>query len=541
VNTKEFTAFILNHAKGRRWFILAAAIGNGLAMAVLMYTLISGVEGYAAHGQVPLRSLGLFVASIALFHLLQSKGGDAAVQATVNALNQMEKRVCDKLRRIDYQAFKDFDPGLIYTALGSDKVGMIMAARFLIPTLSGVVVVIFTGFYLAFISVPALCMVAASLAFVIYLRSSIHRRIHSRAGDDRKANEIFTASLSDIIDGFSELKMHCSRSEHLFCEKVEPGIEHKHKRLLGTEALQMKSLAIEQATLFLPLGLTVFLLPNFFEVTPADLVRIISVTMVAIWPAFTLVQFGPLAYSAGKAIDGMREIEKKLDGKQLEPELGTRSMPTPPDFKTIGTKSLIYKYPDQSGQSSSFEITIENFYLKKGELTIVSGGNGSGKTTLMRVLAGLTFPTTGSFYVDEKTMSQVGEDEYRALFSVIFPDFHLFDRFYGLEVDPGQFNEWTHRLQLKDKIKDGQIMVNDLSSGQRKRMALLTAILENRPVLLLDEVAADFDPMFRELFYREILPALKQEGRTVFAISHDDRYYDVADQLLTMQYGAFIR
>ncbi|MBU0972421.1 MAG: ATP-binding cassette domain-containing protein [Proteobacteria bacterium] len=539
MNTKEFTEFVLKHAGKKRWFILWAAMGNGLSMAVLMYTLIMGVEGYAETGQVPLRALGLFGASLALFYLLQAKGGDAAVASTINALNLMEKRVCDKLRRIDYAGFKDFEPGLIYTALGSDKVGMIMASRFLVPTLSGIVVVIFTGVYLAFISLPALGMVAASLAFVIYVRYGIHRRIHNRSVEDRKATEKFTASLSDILDGFSELKMNRSRSEHMFTEKVAPGIEYKHDRIKGTEALQMRSLAIEQATLFLPLGLIVFLLPNFFGVNAQDLVRIISVTMVAIWPAFSLVQFGPMAYGAGRAIDGMREIEKKLEENRLEPELGQGPTPVPPEFKTIGTHSMTYAYPAQPGQEP-FGITIKDFWLKQGELTIVSGGNGSGKTTLMRVLAGLTFPTTGSFYVDETSSAQVGEHNYRALFSIIFPDFHLFDRFYGLTVDPEQFNTWTKRLHLGDKIKEGRILVNDLSSGQRKRMALLTAILENRPVLLLDEVAADFDPGFREMFYRKILPLLKEEGRTIFAISHDDRYYDVADQLLTMVYGSFI-
>ncbi len=540
MNTKKFTEFVLEHAGKKRWFILWAAMGNGLSMAVLMYTLILGVEGYAETGQVPLRALGLFGASLGLFYLLQAKGGDAAVESTINALNLMEKRVCDKLRRIDYAGFKDFEPGLIYTALGSDKVGMIMAARFLVPTLSGIVVVIFTGVYLAFISLPALGMVAASLAFVIYIRYGIHRKIQNRSPEDRKATEKFTASLADILDGFSELKMNRSRSEHMFTEKVVPGIEYKHDRIKGTEALQMRSLAIEQATLFLPLGLIVFLLPNFFGVEAEDLVRIISVTMVAIWPAFSLVQFGPMAYGAGRAIDGMREMEKKLEDNRLEPELGQGPTPVPPEFKTIGTQSMTYAYPAQPGQEP-FGITIKDFWLKQGELTIVSGGNGSGKTTLMRVLAGLTFPTTGSFYVDEKSSAQVGEENYRALFSIIFPDFHLFDRFYGLTVDPEQLDTWTKRLHLGDKIKEGRILVNDLSSGQRKRMALLTAILENRPVLLLDEVAADFDPRFREMFYREILPILKEEGRTIFAISHDDRYYDVADQLLTMVYGSFVQ
>jgi ABC-type siderophore export system fused ATPase/permease subunit len=126
-------------------------------------------------------------------------------------------------------------------------------------------------------------------------------------------------------------------------------------------------------------------------------------------------------------------------------------------------------------------------------------------------------------------------------------DFHLFDKFYGSDLDDAgtagaagaeYLHKWVEMLGLSGKVESaGSLPVTELSTGQKKRMALLAAIMEKRDVLLLDEVAADFDPYFREKYYKEILPALKKEGRTLFVISHDDRYYDIADRVLTMREG----
>ena len=79
-----------------------------------------------------------------------------------------------------------------------------------------------------------------------------------------------------------------------------------------------------------------------------------------------------------------------------------------------------------------------------------------------------------------------------------------------------------------------------LSSGERKRLALVLSLLEDKPILLLDEWAAEQDPPFRRKFYHEILPWLKRQGKTVVAVTHDDDHYDVADRVLRMQFGKFV-
>jgi putative ATP-binding cassette transporter len=86
-------------------------------------------------------------------------------------------------------------------------------------------------------------------------------------------------------------------------------------------------------------------------------------------------------------------------------------------------------------------------------------------------------------------------------------------------------------------VKDGVLSTTALSQGQRKRLALLTAYLEDRPIYLFDEWASDQDPFFRDIFYKQLLPELKRRGKTVFVISHDDRYFDIADRAIKLDYG----
>jgi putative ATP-binding cassette transporter len=86
-------------------------------------------------------------------------------------------------------------------------------------------------------------------------------------------------------------------------------------------------------------------------------------------------------------------------------------------------------------------------------------------------------------------------------------------------------------------VRDGVLSTVDLSQGQRKRLALMTAYLEDRPIYLFDEWAADQDPVFKEVFYLALLPELKARGKTVIVISHDDHYFHVADRILKLDYG----
>jgi putative ATP-binding cassette transporter len=100
-------------------------------------------------------------------------------------------------------------------------------------------------------------------------------------------------------------------------------------------------------------------------------------------------------------------------------------------------------------------------------------------------------------------------------------------------------HEYLERLHLNHKvtIKDGVFSTTQLSQGQRKRLALLCAYIEDRPFYLFDEWASDQDPLFKEVFYTQLLPELRSLGKAVLVITHDDRYFGVADRLIKLDYG----
>jgi putative ATP-binding cassette transporter len=195
------------------------------------------------------------------------------------------------------------------------------------------------------------------------------------------------------------------------------------------------------------------------------------------------------------------------------------------------------------GADSLDEFTVGpvDLTVAPGELLFITGGNGSGKTTLAKLIVGLYTPDQGELWYDDERVTDENRDSYRQFFSAVFSDFFLFESLLGLE--PAQLDdrarEYIRRLRLQEKVRvqDGVFSTTALSQGQRKRLALLTCCLEDRPVLFFDEWAADQDPSFKEFFYFTILPGLKAQGKTVIVISHDDRYYGVADRIVHLESG----
>jgi putative ATP-binding cassette transporter len=201
-----------------------------------------------------------------------------------------------------------------------------------------------------------------------------------------------------------------------------------------------------------------------------------------------------------------------------------------------------FAYEDET-KAEQFRIGPLSFDINAGETLFIIGGNGSGKSTLLKVLCALYRPDEGTLQIDDLTIDGDTLYAYRDLFSIIFSDFHLFGQLYGLlHVNPQTVNELLERMQLDNKISyaDGRFSSLELSTGQRKRMALLVSLLEDRQILIFDEWAADQDQEFRRYFYEHLLYELKSEGKTIIAVSHDDRYFHHADRIIKMEYGKLV-
>jgi putative ATP-binding cassette transporter len=214
-----------------------------------------------------------------------------------------------------------------------------------------------------------------------------------------------------------------------------------------------------------------------------------------------------------------------------------------PEFRRIDLVQISHSYVHEKDETN-FVLGPMNLSFKPGEIVFLAGGNGSGKSTLAKIIAGLYPPESGQILWDGRPVEAANRDDYRQLFSAVFYDFYLFDSFMGLQHNGLDERAQVYLRQLhldhKVKVRNGALSTLSLSQGQRKRLALLTAYLENRPFYLFDEWASDQDPLFKETFYTQLLPELKARGKAVLAITHDDRYFHLADRLYKLDYGQLV-
>jgi len=212
-------------------------------------------------------------------------------------------------------------------------------------------------------------------------------------------------------------------------------------------------------------------------------------------------------------------------------------------FARLDLRGVVHSYHTEQ-DDSRFVLGPIDLSFHPGELVFLVGGNGSGKSTLAKIITGLYLPEAGEIRLDGQPVTHLNRDDYRQLFSVVFADFYLFENLMGLRsVDlDARAREYLKKFHLNHKVKvtDGVLSTTAVSQGQRKRLALLTAYLEDRPFYLFDEWASDQDPCFKNIFYTQLLPELKARGKTVLVITHDDKYFDFADRIIKLDYGRII-
>jgi len=357
----------------------------------------------------------------------------------------------------------------------------------------------------------------------------------------REAEDNLQKHYSAIAEGAKELRIHRPRRHAMLTQNIQGTADHicdTHVRSINIFVIA-KSLG--SMLFFVVIGLTLTLQSLWPSADPAVMSGFVLVLLYMKGPLETLIGNLPIVSRAQIAFRRIADLSERFSSP--EPHLLLQAADKPaPNMEHLELRDVQYAFPPVEG-SAPFKLGPVNLSIEPGEILFIVGENGCGKTTLIKLLLGLYTPQQGEVRLNGNKVDAEGLDDYRQMFTTVFADYYLFDDLVQNDKTlPSDATRYLERLEIAHKVsvRDGAFTTTDLSTGQRKRLALINAWLDERPVLVFDEWAADQDPTFRRIFYTELLPDLKRLGKTIIVISHDDRYFDVADQLVRMSAGQVV-
>ncbi len=393
-------------------------------------------------------------------------------------------------------------------------------------------------FYLASQSLPVFLAMVACVGFATVTVQALLGNARKYLKESRAENDTLLKHFGSLTAGTKELKLSGLRRRSFLEDDLGPSAARSKNYQVRALTLFSVATGWGNLLLFFIIGMILFALPKLLkDVTPAVL-SAYSLTIIFLMVPFgNLFQRLPFLMQANVALAKVDEMGLTLES-QAETNALSHIQDSNSPAKSIALSNVVHQYRGDK-EDTPFTLTIPKLEIPAGQLVFIVGGNGSGKSTLAKILMGLYPPETGTIAWDNQVVTADGLPNYRENFSAVFADFHLFDRVLETPETKERSQLYLEKLQIAHKvsIQDGILSTTALSTGQRKRLALLNAYLEDRSVYVFDEWASDQDPVFRELFYHTILQELKAKGKTVIVISHDDRYFNVGDRLIKLDYG----
>ncbi|HWF18072.1 MAG TPA: cyclic peptide export ABC transporter [Verrucomicrobiae bacterium] len=451
----------------------------------------------------------------------------------------------DLIRRIlsvPLRRLEEIGSPAILVAL-TDDVFNIAQALLAIPLTSVNIALVFGGaVYLGWLSwkLLATMMIFMVLGGISYrlLIGSAYKYLHLAREEESRLYRHFRS----LTEGIKELKLHRNRRVNFMREHVWESAEAFQNHNVRAEYRFVLAQNWNYILLYVLVGLLIFVLPGVQPISTPTLTGYVLMILFLMGPLAGVMSSFSLF---GRAEVALEKVEK-LGGTLASYEAERDALPkteTKEFIEELELVNVIHTYRTDSDERD-FVLGPVNLQFGPSELVFLVGGNGSGKSTLAKIITGLYFPEGGEIRLNGKVVDHHNRDEYRQIFSAVFADFYLFDTLMGLNGShlDEQAQEYLEELHLHRKVKiaNGALSTTSLSQGQRKRLALLTAYLEDRPFYLFDEWASDQDPQFKRVFYTQLLPELKARGKTVLVITHDDQYFHLADRIIKLDYGQVV-
>lgn len=508
--------------------LASAAFGIGFVAVIHR-----AIDGHGTGQQLALAFIGFGLGRVLTAYFCTTLLGAHAQEMVI----ELRRKLIGRVLGAPYRNVEKAGAARIHSVLTQDFATLARALESVAVLLMNGALVVGGAAYLAYLSPTALgCALGLAVpsALVFHFMT---RRARPSIALQRDEHDRMNKHLAALTDNLKELKLHQPRRRSFLNEgllevteaTLDYDAEGRERFLLGQAA--------QQVLLLIMLGGILFVLPLGGEARAGLATGYALIGLFMLGPLAQLGRLVPLFQAADVALERIEELSARLGDRTLEPDADPGLRPT---LRNVELREVAYRYDDER----AFVLGPIDLDLRPGELVFITGGNGSGKSTLARVLTGLYSATEGELLWDGAPVTQELRDTYRQLWSGVFSELSVLDRLYGLG---GMRNEAKARALLQRlglarivRMENGVFSTASLSRGQSKRLALMVALLEDRPMYLFDEWAADQDPELRRMFYRELLPELREQGKAVVVITHDDRYFDAADRVVHLQDGRVV-
>jgi cyclic peptide transporter len=522
------------HYLSKRKALLALATLLSAVSASLSIVLVGYINDLATGGlEQPGRALLEVVGLITVTFLLNGLSQTYLASFGASAIAELRRDLSERFLRLDHEQMRAIGKHRVVGSLIAD-VGRIATLLMVLPLfVFNLALALFCLGWLLLVSPSLFLVFALFMGFAV--GSSLYLALWSGglALAIREEEDALFESFRALADGKKELSLSEARAEHFLGVVLEGSVERN--RVLSYSAQKWWNFSSNWANtmIFCALFTIVFVGDTWLGADGGTVVQFVLGTLFLMNPLSFMI-------TASQDVTLGLASARKVSDLGIDMSSPLPALLEPPSWTVLKARELVYRYPHDE-----FVLGPVDLAITRGEILFLVGGNGSGKSTLALLLAGLARPSGGHIELDGRRVEEEELPGYRQLFTAVFSDFYLFrhpvDR-AGACVPDERVNALLERMALSDKVtaRDGALSTLELSQGQRKRLAMVQCYLDDADIYLFDEWAADQDPEFRAYFYTELLPELKARGRTVIAVTHDDRYFGCADRIVVLERGQLV-
>ena len=538
---KGFVRFLLSGSKAMLGLLILCGLLAGFSSIGLL-AVINRLLHHA--GGIP-HALAVAFIGLALLKIATNAMSQLLlVYFSQDTILHLGLTLCRQVTRTSLRTLEKKGPPQVLTTLADDTTALAWALQCVPNLIINAAVLTGCAVYLVWLSWPLFLGVVA----LTVVGGATYKLLHDRAFKviyaARDTRAVLFRHLRSLTEGIKELMMHRGRRDAFLSEDItETALS---LRRLNLEATKQYIIAESwtQVAYFGLIGAVLLVFRNVVALSAESVTGYVFAMLYASGPIWGIIGTLPTLIRGQVALEKIEDLGLSLEEPDDTPCAAAGTLQPARNQTRLEMRGVVFQYEEDQGRGNGFTLGPLDFHLEPGNLVFILGGNGSGKSTFVKMLSGLYYPRAGEIRLGGKTISEADHEWYRQHFSVVFSDFYLFEKLLGLDTRDleARASAYLQRLRIHEKVQivDGRLSTTDLSQGQRRRLALLTAYLEDRPFYIFDEWAADQDPQYKQVFYTQLLPELRARGKGVAVVTHDDRYFHLGDRIVKLDDGKIV-